>query len=560
MGYGHARCRLTEFPVHFDSDYCVRNGLGDNPPEKGTVCWDTYITELVQSHQERPEDYICRDKSGSPIDKDDMLMTTRYISSSHATGTVKREIWEKPLDCFWPTDDEDESVCTMRKVDGGTGMHKCYPVPDVNGYTANTLQAKYTDDILMERWCGSNYDPFGQPRFNDDKFPYGFKGSRMILATYVGSLNWGYTTFDHFGAALLTIGQSVTQEGWVDIMYMYMDSYDAIVGLVVFFALILLGAFVILNLMLAVITKQIEETPEEGKLEVVVRKHGQVQKDKKDETKRKCFSLLGVDLNHSIFHVKQQIDAVSDEDIPVEQQRLMWYPAANRHGWNGPNEAEGGIVLVDSLPNPSGLIAAEPIEKTLASYGVPMNGPNAVIYLDIDQELISASTRRKNLGQKFDGTFRGKLIKVVESPNFTIFIWLCITLNTLVLALDQHPMDPNMEALFKLINYILSGIFLLEMMVKIGAFGFKEYCTDYYNRFDAIVVFFSLIEIILEVANAGGGGGLSALRAFRIFRVFKMAKDWEQLQKLLATMVESLKEIGNFFLLPCLFLVLNLVL
>ena len=50
--------------------------------------------------------------------------------------------------------------------------------------------------------------------------------------------------------------------------------------------------------------------------------------------------------------------------------------------------------------------------------------------------------------------------------------------------------------------------------------------NDYYNRFDAIVVFFSLIEIILEVANAGGGGGLSALRAFRIFRVFKMAKDW----------------------------------
>ena len=59
---------------------------------------------------------------------------------------------------------------------------------------------------------------------------------------------------------MLSIGQAVTQEGWVDIMYMYMDSYDPATALIVFFALILLGAFVMLNLMLAVITNQIEST------------------------------------------------------------------------------------------------------------------------------------------------------------------------------------------------------------------------------------------------------------------------------------------------------------
>ena len=473
-------------------------------------------------------------------------------------------LFEDPMDCFWPTDDADENVCSMDADNKGSGQHKCYPVPDDEEFLGDQPGATthYPDgydpgDTLISRWCGSNYDPFGHPRFNDDKRPYHYTGSRMISATYLGGLNWGYTTFSHFGAAMLTIGQSVTQEGWVDIMYMYMDSYDPWTALFVFFMLILLGAFLMLNLMLAVITKQIEDTPEDGKVEVIVRKNGEVQKDKKDENLIKSFKIRGVVETDSIFTLKKLIQSNSEEDIPPDQQKITWYPAAKKHGWNGPDDEDGAIILQDSKPNPSGLIGDEPIQNTIEGYGMP---EDAVIYLDMDTELISASTRRKNIQENSTGFKRG-IIDFVEAPLFTQFIYAMIFVNTIVLALDQHPMDKGLEDTSGTINLILAGVFFIEMCLKLVAFGPSEYVKDNYNIFDAIVVAFSILEEGMALASTasacepegGAGGGLSALRAFRIFRVFKMAKDWESLQTLLSTMVVSLMEIGNFFLLLCLF-------
>jgi hypothetical protein len=581
IGYGLARCRLTEWPVKYDPNYCIDNGLGSLPPMKGDDgCFNAYISELVQKHQDDPEKYMCR-KDADVYNSDystNMDISSKYISynqfetvdTAHVLYIHQDKIssvqnlFDEPMDCFWPTDDADENVCSMEAEHKGTGQHKCYPVPDDEGFLGDQAGAPthYPDgyapgDTLISRWCGSNYDPFGKPRFNDDKAPYHYTGSRMISATYLGGLNWGYTTFSHFGAAMLTIGQSVTQEGWVDIMYMYMDSYDPWTALFVFFMLILLGAFLMLNLMLAVITKQIEDTPEDGKVEVIVRKNGEVQKDKKDEALIKSFKIHGVVETDSIFTLKKMIQSNSEEDIPPDQQKITWYPAAKKHGWNGPDVEDGAIILVDSTPNPSGLISGEPIPNTIESYGMP---EDAVIYLDIDKELISASTRRKIIQEESQG-FKRLIIDFVEAPFFTQFIYVMIFINTIVLALDQHPMDKGMEDLSGTINLILAGVFFIEMSLKLVAFGPSEYVKDNYNIFDAIVVAFSILEEGMALASTAGscepeggaGGGLSALRAFRIFRVFKMAKDWESLQTLLSTMVVSLMEIGNFFLLLCLF-------
>ena len=82
----------------------------------------------------------------------------------------------------------------------GIGAHKCLATPSYE-----------------KSWCGSNFDELEQPRFVDSKIPYGF--DRMMSGTYVEGLNFGYTTFDNIAAAFVTIFQSVTMEGWVDVMY-----------------------------------------------------------------------------------------------------------------------------------------------------------------------------------------------------------------------------------------------------------------------------------------------------------------------------------------------------
>lgn len=49
-------------------------------------------------------------------------------------------------------------------------------------------------------------------------------------------------------------------------------------------------------------------------------------------------------------------------------------------------------------------------------------------------------------------------------------------------------------------NYIFTGLFTVEMVLKLFALGFFEYVADSFNLFDGVVVILSLVEIILDVS------------------------------------------------------------
>ena len=49
-------------------------------------------------------------------------------------------------------------------------------------------------------------------------------------------------------------------------------------------------------------------------------------------------------------------------------------------------------------------------------------------------------------------------------------------------------------------NYVFTGLFACEMVLKLFALGFIEYIADRFNCFDGVVVILSIIEIILDVS------------------------------------------------------------
>jgi len=49
-------------------------------------------------------------------------------------------------------------------------------------------------------------------------------------------------------------------------------------------------------------------------------------------------------------------------------------------------------------------------------------------------------------------------------------------------------------------NYIFTGLFTMEMILKLFALGFFEYVADSFNIFDGLVVILSIVEIILDVS------------------------------------------------------------
>ena len=98
---------------------------------------------------------------------------------------------------------------------------------------------------------------------------------------------------------------------------------------------------------------------------------------------------------------------------------------------------------------------------------------------------------------------RAKVKVVVNSNGFTIFITACILLNTILLATDRYPIDKQSEKAIEIGNMIFYTIFVVEMLVKIFGLGFRGYCHDRFNIFDAIIVMISTIEVAVFYSSSG---------------------------------------------------------
>lgn len=171
------------------------------------------------------------------------------------------------------------------------------------------------------------------------------------------------------------------------------------------------------------------------------------------------------------------------------------------------------------------------------------------------------SLKRKHSKKSLKIRARFALFKMVNHKVFSSAIVGLILVNTVVLAMDQHPMDAELNDTLEDINLVLTLAFTVEMVLKLLALGAREYVRDMFNTFDAIIVIISLTEIVLAAAAASGdtsgqesGGGISALRTFRLFRVFKLAKNWVSLRMLLNTILATVKDVANFVLLLSLFM------
>ncbi|KAK4308763.1 hypothetical protein Pmani_019563 [Petrolisthes manimaculis] len=66
--------------------------------------------------------------------------------------------------------------------------------------------------------------------------------------------NFGITSFDNIGFAMLTVFQCITQEGWTSMLYWTNDALGGQFNFLYFIPLIVLGSFFMLNLVLGVLS------------------------------------------------------------------------------------------------------------------------------------------------------------------------------------------------------------------------------------------------------------------------------------------------------------------
>ncbi|XP_076465332.1 sodium channel protein 1 brain-like [Babylonia areolata] len=124
--------------------------------------------------------------------------------------------------------------------------------------------------------------------------------------------------------------------------------------------------------------------------------------------------------------------------------------------------------------------------------------------------------------------------RVVSDPLFDLFITFCIVLNTVFMAIEHHGMSSELELALAVGNYVFSGVFILEAVLKILALN-KFYFCNGWNVFDLVIVIASIVDLGVENVN-----GLSVLRTFRLLRVVKLAQSWSTMRILLTIIVSTL--------------------
>ena len=130
-----------------------------------------------------------------------------------------------------------------------------------------------------------------------------------------------------------------------------------------------------------------------------------------------------------------------------------------------------------------------------------------------------------------------------------------IIFNTVVMAAEHYPSPVWLVDASEVINWILSGYFGIEMIIKVFGLGARGYVADSMNTFDGLVVIMSFVEITLaQVGDSAIGGSLSVLRTFRLMRVFKLARSWKELNRIINTIFKSLASIAYLSLILLLFI------
>ncbi|XP_077584847.1 sodium channel, voltage-gated, type I-like, alpha isoform X2 [Stigmatopora nigra] len=382
--------------------------------------------------------------------------------------------------------------------------------------------------------------------------------------------DYGYTSFDSFGWAFLSLFRLMTQDFWENLYQQTLRASGK--PYMVFFVLVIfLGSFYLINLILAVVAMAYEEQSQATIKEA---------QEKEEEFQAKMESLK-----------KQQVDAqavavastehaeVSDNtgfvESSSENSKLSSKSAKERCNRRRKRKEEGKVPNSESQDSLKKARYRFPVEDNLLNNEMKCSSAHQADTIDADggtkqdctnfleepggrdrtfsvasvitstmEELEDSRQKCPPCWYSFANSFLiweccplwmtiKKVVRIIVMDPFTdLAITICIVLNTLFMAMEHSPMSPGFSRTLIVGNMVFTGIFTAEMVFKIIAMDLYYYFQEGWNIFDGIIVSLSLMELCLSNVV-----GMSVLRSFRLLRVFKLAKSWPTLNTLIKIIV-----------------------
>uniref|UniRef100_A0A8D3ATN1 Voltage-dependent L-type calcium channel subunit alpha n=1 Tax=Scophthalmus maximus TaxID=52904 RepID=A0A8D3ATN1_SCOMX len=136
--------------------------------------------------------------------------------------------------------------------------------------------------------------------------------------------------------------------------------------------------------------------------------------------------------------------------------------------------------------------------------------------------------------------YQYKFWYVVNSTGFEYVMFVLIILNTLCLAIQHHGQSHLFNYAMDVLNMVFTGVFTVEMILKLIAFKPRGYVGDAWNVFDALVVIGSVVDIILSQNTEDSARiSITFFRLFRVMRLVKLLSRGEGIRTLLWTFIKS---------------------
>jgi len=348
-----------------------------------------------------------------------------------------------------------------------------------------------------------------------------------VCEPYWEGPQWGITSFDNVGQAMLTVFQCITLEGWTDMLYWVHDAQGNLgMASVYFISMVILGSFFVMNLILGVLS-------------------GEFSKEREKSQSRGDFQKM---------RAKQQMD----EDLQGYQEWISHGEDLEQPvGDTNALKVEMGKTKND--PVMMGLLKSTmfPLQQVLEVNKV-QGASGQETTMDADADLSGApETFLQNKIKRFEKWNRKNRRTVRYICKSQFMFWLIITLvflNTIIQATEHHHQPEWLDEFQEYTNLIFLSLFTLEMLMKMYAMSFSGYMVSLFNRFDFFVVCSSILEYTLVKCEVVPPVGLSVMRCIRLLRAFKVTKYWKAMGGLVKSLVDSIASIVALLVLLVLFI------
>lgn len=174
-------------------------------------------------------------------------------------------------------------------------------------------------------------------------------------------------------------------------------------------------------------------------------------------------------------------------------------------------------------------------------------------WIEVQNMIIRAEPNFNSRTVPAQYNWRKPIHQFVTSMPFEIFISVIIILNMLQMAMLYSGESNDYSLSLDIINYIFTGIFAIEMILKMIGFS-NNYWYDSWNIFDFFIVLSSFVEIIVAsvVTNSVkmlriGPQLLRVLRVLRVSRLLRLVKKYKRLQDVMEIIQLCLPSMANVF-------------